>query len=196
MTGRSVSGYCIQLGSALISWQAKKQTVVSQSSAEAEYRALASVTTEIMWLKYLLADLQVPVNEAVSVFCDNQAAIDIASNPVQHARTKHIELDCHFIREKVQSGVILPVKISTKFQLADIFTKVLGSSAHWSICSKLGLHNPCVIPTCGGSNTAEDSSNAKANNVFVINGKKQYKRSIQQAVKSQVVINLTDSIWI
>lgn len=76
------------------------------STAEAEYRALASITTELMWLKYLLVDLQVPCSGHISVFCDNQATIDIASNPFQHARTKHIELDCHFIREKVQSGVI------------------------------------------------------------------------------------------
>lgn len=97
-----MTGYCLQLGSALISWQAKKQSVTSLSTAEAEYRALATVITEVMWLKYLLDDLNVPIDYVVAVFCDNQAVIDIALNPVQHARTKHIELDCHFIREKVQ----------------------------------------------------------------------------------------------
>ena len=168
-TKRSVTGYCLQLGSALISWQAKKQTVVSMSSAEAEYRALATITTEIMWLKYLLADLIIDCSKATPVFCDNQATIDIASNPVQHARTKHIELDCHFVREKVQYGVILPVKISTKFQLADILTKALGGSTHWFLCSKLGLHNPCITPTCGGRNESNtDNVQSLSNSVSAV----------------------------
>lgn len=144
-----MTGYRLQLGSALVSWQAKKQSVTSQSIAETEYRALASVTTEIMWMKYLLADLLIHVTNAVSVFCDNQAAVDIANNHVQHAHTKHIELDCHFIHEKVQAGIIIPQKISAKDQLANIFKKVLGRSAHWYICSKLGLHNPSAFPVCG-----------------------------------------------
>ena len=105
-----------------------------------------------MWLKSLLSDLRVVVDYPVSIFCDNQAAIDIALNPVQHARTKHIELDCHFVREKVQSKIIQPQKISSQLQLTDFFTKGLGGKAHWFICSKLGLHNPCVTLTCGGNN--------------------------------------------
>ena len=80
-----VTGFCLQLGASLISWQAKKQTVTSHST-ETEYQALAS----IMWLKYLLANLLVPVLCVVSVYCDNQAAVDIANNTVQHVRTKHI----------------------------------------------------------------------------------------------------------
>ncbi|KAL8089880.1 hypothetical protein AgCh_039367 [Apium graveolens] len=125
ITGRSVTCFYLKLGSSLISWQAKKQSVTSKSTKGAEYRALASITTEIMWLKYLLVDLQVPVTNAVVVYCDNQAAVEIANNPFQHARTKHIELDCHFIREKVQAGIISPQRISSKDQLADIFTKAL-----------------------------------------------------------------------
>ncbi|KAL8118202.1 hypothetical protein AgCh_015925 [Apium graveolens] len=106
ISGRFVTGFCLLLGSSLISWQAKKQTVTSQSTAGAEYHALASITTEIMWLKYLLADLLISFTYVVEVFCDNQATIDIANNPVQHARTKHIELDCHFIREKEMFGLM------------------------------------------------------------------------------------------
>lgn len=109
------------------------------STVEAEYGALATITTELIWLKYLLTNLRIPVPDAISVFCNNQAAIDIATNPVQHARTKHIELNCHFIREKVATGVISPQKISTKLQLADILTKALGGSSHRYICSKLGI---------------------------------------------------------
>ncbi|KAL8088815.1 hypothetical protein AgCh_038556 [Apium graveolens] len=132
ISGRSVTRFCLLLGSSFISCQAKKQTVTSQSTAEAEYRALAYINTEIMWLKYLLADLLISVAYAVEVFSDNQAAIDIANNPVQHARTKHIELDCHFICEKVQDGIISPPKIPTKLQLADILTKALGGISHCS----------------------------------------------------------------
>lgn len=74
--------------------------MTSQSTVEAEYRALASVTIEIMWLKYLLDDLHVFITNAIHVFCDNKVVVDIASNPIQHAHTKHIELDYHFICEK------------------------------------------------------------------------------------------------
>lgn len=85
VSGKSVTDFCVQLGTSLISWSAKKQTVTSMSIAETEYKALASITTEIIWLKYLLADLKVPILYHIPVFCDNQAAVDIASNPVQHA---------------------------------------------------------------------------------------------------------------
>ena len=169
------------------------------SSAEAEYRALATITTEIMWLKYLLSDLQIPITDAVPVFCDNQAAIDIATNPVQHARTKHIELDCHFVREKVQMGISSPVKISTKLQLADIFTKNLGGVSHWYICSKLGLHNPCVNTTCGWRITSNTSSATEKSAVCAYVGidvqKTQYKSSISLAIKSQVNASLASSVW-
>lgn len=188
-----MTGFCLKLGSALISWQAKKQSVTSQSTAEAEYRALASITTEIMWLKYLLADLHVFVIKVVPVFCDNQAAVDIANNPVHHARTKHIELDCHFIREKVQAGIISPQKISTKHQLADIFTKGLGGVAHWYICSKLGLHNPCVSPVCGGSNT-ESTANC-SHFAATVQLKPQHKATIQLALSSQINKELQSNVW-
>ena len=199
-TGRSVTGYCLQLGSALISWQAKKQSVTSLSTTEAEYRALATVTTEVMWLKSLLADLNISTDYVVSIFCDNQAAIDIALNPVQHARTKHIELDCYFVREKVHSKIIMPQKIASKFQLADIFTKALGGTAHWFICSKLGLHNPCVTPTCGGNiadkDTSETAVQAQVYNVVLDNmNRVQYKASIFKAMKGQINTELLYYVW-
>lgn len=81
--------------------------MTSLSTAETEYRALATVTTEIMWMKSLLIDLNIVINYDVPIFCDNQVVIDIALNPVQHARNKHIELDCPFVREKVQAQIIL-----------------------------------------------------------------------------------------
>nr|XP_043625611.1 uncharacterized mitochondrial protein AtMg00810-like [Erigeron canadensis] len=139
MTRRSVSGYSVFLGNSLISWKSKKQSTVAKSSAEAEYRALAAVTCEIMWLMNLLSDLGVKVDLPVDVFCDSKAALQIAANPVFHERTKHFELDLHFIREKICSGVLKANKIKSEHNLADLFTKSIGSKQHAFLSSQLGM---------------------------------------------------------
>ncbi|WOG83188.1 hypothetical protein DCAR_0102362 [Daucus carota subsp. sativus] len=136
---RSVGGYCFLLGSATISWRAKKQSLTSRSSAEAEYRALADASCEVMWLKQLLGELTVPVNGPTTLFCDSKAAVDLTANPVYHARTKHIELDAHFIREKIAHGIVSVIQITSRENVADVLTKGLGKVPHWFCLSQMGL---------------------------------------------------------
>ncbi|XP_071694263.1 uncharacterized mitochondrial protein AtMg00810-like [Rutidosis leptorrhynchoides] len=147
---RSITGYCIFLGSCLISWQSKKQKVVSRSSTEAEYRALADCTCELTWLKSLLHDFQVPCQQPIPIYCDNASAIALASNPIQHARTKHIEIDCHFVRDKMKAGQISTIFIPSSQQVADVLTKGLSKTPHHKCISKFGICDPYTMPTCGG----------------------------------------------
>ncbi|XP_019168541.1 PREDICTED: uncharacterized protein LOC109164467 [Ipomoea nil] len=105
-TRRSVTGFCAFLGTSLISWCSKKQATVSKSSSEAEYRALAMTTCELQWLNSLLQDMQVTTTEPIIIFCDSKSAMAIAENHVFHERTKHIEIDCHVVRERIVQGLI------------------------------------------------------------------------------------------
>ena len=121
-----VTSFSVYLGNSLISWKSKKQETISKSSCEAEYRAMTTVTCEIQWLTYLLQDFKVPFEQPSLLYCDNDSARYIAANPVFHERTKHIEIDCHVVREKLKKGLIHLLPISTTEQLADIYTKALS----------------------------------------------------------------------
>ncbi|KAL0442099.1 UNVERIFIED_CONTAM: Retrovirus-related Pol polyprotein from transposon RE1 [Sesamum radiatum] len=138
-TRKSVSGFVTFLGNALLTWRSKKQPTVALSSAEAEYRAMATTTKEIFWLVNLLKDMFVEVPKPIHLRCDNESAMHIASNPIFHERTKHIELNCHFIREKVQAKLLNFIFVPFHHLLADIFTKVLGHDQFRKILCQLRI---------------------------------------------------------
>ncbi|GJW52763.1 putative RNA-directed DNA polymerase [Tanacetum coccineum] len=117
----------------------KKQATVSRSSAEAEYRCMVSATCEVIWITNLLKDLCIKNLLPVNLYSDSSSAIQIAANPVFHERTKHFEVDVHFIREKVQDGVINTFKVASADQTADLFTKGHGTAQHMKLCKQLSL---------------------------------------------------------
>ena len=136
---KSVTGYIVLLGSSPVSWKSKKQETISLSLAEAKYRSIRKVVGELVWLSRLFEELTVPCASPFPVFCDSQSTLQIAKNPVFHERTKHIEVDCHFVRAKLQEGLISLHHIGTGEQLADILTKALTGVKHSAILSKLDL---------------------------------------------------------
>ena len=102
---------------------------------------MANTCLELTWLSYILEDLKVNLEEPSSLYCDNQAALHSAANPVFHERTKHIEIDCHIVREKLRAGHVKPSYVPTRLQLADIFTKALGKDQFTFLRSKLGVYD-------------------------------------------------------
>jgi hypothetical protein len=136
---RSTSGYFTFVGGNLVTWRSKKQNVVARSSAEAEFRGMALGICEALWLRLLLMDLGYLPRQPIRLYCDNKAACDIAHNPVQHDRTKHVEVDRFFIKEKLDEKIVELPKIRSEDQLADILTKAVSSRVFSKFLGKLGM---------------------------------------------------------
>jgi transposase InsO family protein len=141
---RSTLGFLVYLGSNPITWSAKKQPTVSRSSTESEYRALAIASAELCWIRTLLKDLGIFISQTPILWCDNVSALAIASNPVFHARTKHIEVDFHFVRERVLRKDLIVKFVSTTDQLADIFTKSLPTQRFLDLQRNLTVSVPVI----------------------------------------------------
>ncbi|GJZ43423.1 putative RNA-directed DNA polymerase, partial [Tanacetum coccineum] len=133
----STGGFAIYLGSNLISWTTHKQCTVSHSSTEAEYKALADTVAELTWLQALLNELRIRSSSTPILWCDNLGVAYLSANPIFHAHTKHVEIDYHFVREKVSQGDLQVQHISTHDQIADIFTKPLPTPRLLFLRSKM-----------------------------------------------------------
>ncbi|CAJ2635918.1 unnamed protein product [Trifolium pratense] len=136
---RSTSGYCAYVWGNLVTWRSKKQGVVARSSAEAEFRAMAQGICEGLWIHRVLEELKMKIELPLKLYSDSKAAISIAHNPVQHDRTKHIEIDRHFIKEKLDAGIICLPFVTSSQQTADILTKSLARPTFEHLIGKLGM---------------------------------------------------------
>jgi hypothetical protein len=138
---RSTSGYCVLLGKNILSWSSKKQPTVSRSSTESEYKAVAAAA-ELTWIQSLLSELGVTSPHRPVLHCDNIGATYLTSNPLYHARTQHIEIDYHFVRDMVAKKLLDVCFISGKDQLADVLTKPLLAVRFGILRSNLNVHPP------------------------------------------------------
>ena len=138
---KSTTGYCTYLGGNLVIWRSKNQSLVARFSAKAEFRAMAQEVYELLWLKIILENLKIKWDGPKILYYDNKSTINITHNPVQHDRTKHKEIDRHFIKEKLDSGLIYTPYISTDHQLAHTLIKGLSSTKFQANISKLGMKN-------------------------------------------------------
>jgi hypothetical protein len=138
-TRRSTSGYVVFLGANLVSWAAKRKPVVSRSSTEAEYHDVANGVADSSWMHQLLHELHSPLQRATIVYCDNVSAVYLSTNLVRHQRTKHVEIDLHFVCKRVAAGDVRVLSVPTTLQFADIFTEGLPTSVFLDFRSSLNI---------------------------------------------------------
>ncbi|CAL8155134.1 unnamed protein product [Prunus armeniaca] len=136
---RSTSGYFTFIGGNLVTWRSKKQNVVARSSAEAEYRGMAHGVCELLWIKHVLTELGFKPKKSMKLYCNNIAAINIAHNLVQHDRKKHVEVDRHFLKERLEDKTLQFLFVKSEDQLTDILTKAVSSRVFQDTLSKLDL---------------------------------------------------------
>ena len=136
---RSTSGGAFYLGKSLVSWHSKKQESVALSTAEAEFIAATATCTQVLWMKRQIEDLKVQCQSPIIIKCDNKSAINISKNPVQHSRTKHIDIKYHFLKDQVTQNVVKLEFIPTNDQVADIFTKPLPKDVFERLRALLGV---------------------------------------------------------
>ena len=136
---KSTSGYVFNIGSAPVSWRSKLQDEIAESNSEAEYRACTDALKEALWLRHFFEDLEMPLTKPLVIYCDNKCCIALGKNPVQNARTKHLERKCHFTRHQIKQGRIDLVYVTSKDQLADINTKALPKQRFLELRDALGL---------------------------------------------------------
>lgn len=125
---RSTSGYSVFIGGNLVQWSSKKQKVVSLSSTEAEYRSLSQAATELVWIRNLFEEIGIKMTTCPVIWCDNMSAGALSSNPVFHARTKHIEIDVHFVRDFVAQKIFSVRYVPSEHEVAYILTKALSGN--------------------------------------------------------------------
>ncbi|GKA36674.1 ribonuclease H-like domain-containing protein [Tanacetum coccineum] len=147
VTRRSTSGYCVFLGDNILSWSIKRQVTLSRSSVEAEYRGVANVVAETAWIRNLLRELHTLLFIATLIYCDNVSAVYMLANPVHHQRTKHIEIDIHFVRDFVAKGEVRVLHVPLRFQYADIFTKGLPAALFLEFRFILNIRRPPISTT-------------------------------------------------
>jgi hypothetical protein len=155
---RSTGANCVFLGSNLVSWSSRKQPTVSRSSTKAEYKAVANTTAELLWIRALLQELGINLHSPPTLWCDNIWATYMSVNPVFHARTKHVEIDFHFFRDRVADKSLEIRFIPSSDQLADVLTKPLVSQRFQQLCFKLNVRfSPLILREGIKDATGKDS---------------------------------------
>jgi len=155
---RSTGANCVYLGSNLISWSSRKQPIVSRSSTEAEYKVVVNATAELLWIRALLQELGI-VHSTPILWCDNIGATYMSVNPVFHACTKHVEIDFHFVRDRVADKSLVVQFVPSSDQITDVLTKPLVSAKFHNFCYKLNVRSPLLIlPEDINATTTQDSN--------------------------------------